>query len=334
MSSVQHLREFIRERLTAAAEEIFTEVEKTIIRYEEENRLMENCWKPQEKLQRIGIQKPHIFNEEETIAIQLFRNQRKRSNKDQDEAVPQWTEEDCKEPENPYSHIKKQGEPGPPWIKEEEEHQESSLIKEEKDEPEFSWAEVEHQEQDVLLKEKQNESGPPCYQEEEEPASPLLDIKKEPDYSLPKYEQWLPEHTLSTQYQEDLNSRQKEKQLFQKQSITFMETFNIQEVDLSEREPRTDQHSIDIFSAAETKEWEERSSTTSESQPQTDMEKMPLKCDICGRFFRNKSTMKQHYINHTGDKPFSCETCGKGFSRIRNLNDHIRTHTGEKTFPM
>ncbi|XP_038153189.1 zinc finger protein 311-like [Cyprinodon tularosa] len=36
MSSVQPLREFIRQRLTAAAEEIFSEVEKTIIQYQEE----------------------------------------------------------------------------------------------------------------------------------------------------------------------------------------------------------------------------------------------------------------------------------------------------------
>ncbi|MEQ2246335.1 hypothetical protein ILYODFUR_037360 [Ilyodon furcidens] len=53
MSSVQHLREFIRERLTAAAEEIFSEVEKTIVRYEEDVRLLGTYWKPQIKLSRI-----------------------------------------------------------------------------------------------------------------------------------------------------------------------------------------------------------------------------------------------------------------------------------------
>ncbi|XP_063318174.1 zinc finger protein 239-like [Pelmatolapia mariae] len=36
MSTVQHLREFIEERLTSAAEEIFSEFAKTIVRYEEE----------------------------------------------------------------------------------------------------------------------------------------------------------------------------------------------------------------------------------------------------------------------------------------------------------
>ncbi|MEQ2276975.1 hypothetical protein XENORESO_016511 [Xenotaenia resolanae] len=58
MPSAQSLREFIRERLTAAAEEIFTEVDKTIVHYEEEldrqRRLLNISWKPQIKLQKIG----------------------------------------------------------------------------------------------------------------------------------------------------------------------------------------------------------------------------------------------------------------------------------------
>ncbi|KAK5598370.1 hypothetical protein CRENBAI_013319 [Crenichthys baileyi] len=50
MCSVQPLREFIRERLTAAAEEIFSQVEKTIVQYEEEidrqRRLLDLTWRP------------------------------------------------------------------------------------------------------------------------------------------------------------------------------------------------------------------------------------------------------------------------------------------------
>ncbi|KAM4728552.1 uncharacterized protein FYW61_011491 isoform 2-T2 [Anableps anableps] len=70
MSSVQHLREFIRERLTAAAEEIFTEVEKTIVRDEEDIRLLETCWKPQMKLTRIELPKKHVWKEEEVLSDQ------------------------------------------------------------------------------------------------------------------------------------------------------------------------------------------------------------------------------------------------------------------------
>ena len=58
MSSVQYLREFISERLTAAAEEIFTVFEKTIVQYEEEvdrqRRLLETGSKPDMEAHSIG----------------------------------------------------------------------------------------------------------------------------------------------------------------------------------------------------------------------------------------------------------------------------------------
>ena len=59
MSSVDYLREFVIERLTAAAEEIFGVFEKTIVEYEEEidrqRRLLNVVWKPEIKLLRIGV---------------------------------------------------------------------------------------------------------------------------------------------------------------------------------------------------------------------------------------------------------------------------------------
>lgn len=58
MSSVQYLREFVIERLNAAAEEIFGVFETTILEYEEEidrqRRLLDIVWKPEIKLHRIG----------------------------------------------------------------------------------------------------------------------------------------------------------------------------------------------------------------------------------------------------------------------------------------
>ena len=59
MSSVGYLREFVNERLTAAAEEIFRVFEKTIAEYEEEihrqRRLLDIVWKPEIHLHRIGV---------------------------------------------------------------------------------------------------------------------------------------------------------------------------------------------------------------------------------------------------------------------------------------
>ncbi|XP_047223754.1 uncharacterized protein LOC124869724 isoform X4 [Girardinichthys multiradiatus] len=73
MSSVQHLREFIRERLTAAAEEIFSEVEKTIVRYEEEHKIMVINWKPQIKLNRIGMELQRPGSEATTWLGSVFK---------------------------------------------------------------------------------------------------------------------------------------------------------------------------------------------------------------------------------------------------------------------
>lgn len=54
MASIQHLREFIRDRLTAAAEDIFSEFEKTIVQYERQRELQDLTWNPVLKLQRTG----------------------------------------------------------------------------------------------------------------------------------------------------------------------------------------------------------------------------------------------------------------------------------------
>lgn len=60
MPSVQHFRQFFNERLAAAAEEIFSAFEKTILEYEEEisrqRRLLDIVCKPAVKLPRIGPQ--------------------------------------------------------------------------------------------------------------------------------------------------------------------------------------------------------------------------------------------------------------------------------------
>uniref|UniRef100_A0A3Q2CWP1 Zinc finger protein 248-like n=1 Tax=Cyprinodon variegatus TaxID=28743 RepID=A0A3Q2CWP1_CYPVA len=57
MPTSRSLREIIRARLTDAAEEIFTEFDKIIVKYEEEldrqRRLLEISWKPEINLQRI-----------------------------------------------------------------------------------------------------------------------------------------------------------------------------------------------------------------------------------------------------------------------------------------
>ncbi|CAG5862839.1 unnamed protein product, partial [Menidia menidia] len=75
MSSVQHLREFISQRLTAAAEEIFSELEKTIVQYEDEinrqRRLLEVRRKPRIALKTADLSQRDGFMNEEVLTEQL-----------------------------------------------------------------------------------------------------------------------------------------------------------------------------------------------------------------------------------------------------------------------
>ncbi|XP_039878374.1 protein Ycf2-like isoform X8 [Simochromis diagramma] len=98
MPSAQYLREFINERLTAAAEQIFLEFEKTIVQYEEEidrqRRLLDITWKPQIKLHRTDVPQQQVCEEEEVLPEQQLWNQERSSSVEQEEPeAPQIKEE-------------------------------------------------------------------------------------------------------------------------------------------------------------------------------------------------------------------------------------------------
>ncbi|GLD49868.1 gastrula zinc finger protein XlCGF57.1-like protein [Lates japonicus] len=94
MSSVQYLKEFINQRLTAAAEEIFRVLEKTIVEYEEEvdrqRRLLDIVWKPEIKLHRIDLPQQHVCEEEEVLT-------ERNSSLDQEDPEPLQIKEEQEE---------------------------------------------------------------------------------------------------------------------------------------------------------------------------------------------------------------------------------------------
>ena len=71
MSSSEGLREFVNERLAAAAEEILRVFKQTIVEYEKEidrqRRLLDIVWKPKVKLQQIGL---YYFDN--TVILHIF----------------------------------------------------------------------------------------------------------------------------------------------------------------------------------------------------------------------------------------------------------------------
>ncbi|KAM3595474.1 uncharacterized protein V6R79_024044 [Siganus canaliculatus] len=60
--------------------------------------------------------------------------------------------------------------------------------------------------------------------------------------------------------------------------------------------------------------------------------KKPLSCKTCGKRFNFNSTLLAHQTTHTGEKPYLCKTCGKRFGDRTTLSQHTRIHTGEKPY--
>ncbi|XP_051246710.1 zinc finger protein 431-like isoform X8 [Dicentrarchus labrax] len=58
----------------------------------------------------------------------------------------------------------------------------------------------------------------------------------------------------------------------------------------------------------------------------------PFSCSVCAKSFGQKASLQKHFTCHTGEKPYSCPFCNKCFSRSEHLQSHTRMHTGEKPF--
>ncbi|XP_005755102.1 uncharacterized protein LOC102199267 [Pundamilia nyererei] len=112
MSSVLHLREFIEGRLTAAAEQIFSEFEKTIVRYEEEiSRLRLLDIRPGIKSHSTGLDEQQVCDQEGSSSL----NQ-------QDPEPPQTKEEQeetCSSEEGEQFELKQEAEGIHVWSREE-----------------------------------------------------------------------------------------------------------------------------------------------------------------------------------------------------------------------
>ncbi|KAL4217598.1 hypothetical protein ACF0H5_022340 [Mactra antiquata] len=61
--------------------------------------------------------------------------------------------------------------------------------------------------------------------------------------------------------------------------------------------------------------------------------KIPDKeCDVCGKAFKDNTTLKDHKLMHTNIRDYQCEICSMLFSRKGNLVRHQKRHRGERKY--
>ncbi|MED6282125.1 hypothetical protein CHARACLAT_028806 [Characodon lateralis] len=55
-------------------------------------------------------------------------------------------------------------------------------------------------------------------------------------------------------------------------------------------------------------------------------------CHVCGKTFTTATHLKRHMLIHTGQRPHRCKECGKTFARGECLRIHMRIHTVERPY--
>uniref|UniRef100_A0A3B3DYR1 C2H2-type domain-containing protein n=1 Tax=Oryzias melastigma TaxID=30732 RepID=A0A3B3DYR1_ORYME len=334
MSSVLYLRDFISERLTAAAEEIFSEFEKTIVQYEEQldrqRRLLDVSWKPPAQLQpagrrgrrAVGIRHSSTFlnpilpesNEKNHFFLsaltdfeeQIPPKKQVLLNDDPEEKIPNIKEEQVE--------IFGAQVGGPSPLKQEAD---VSLVT-------VSYSETEWDRQQLL------DSSSPLPQNQEFSDDPAFFPEHTPTFQAPRShgDSFItggdqPSVEPSSEYQFPL---------LKKPYIcsTCGKVFQY----ASTLRSHLRSHLVEKPYACKTcgKKFSCRFNLKVHFRIHTGERPYLYSCDTCGKKYSCRASLVIHMRTHTGEKPFSCETCGKNFTCSSNLKVHMRIHTGEKPY--
>ncbi|CAN9512896.1 unnamed protein product [Ophioblennius macclurei] len=58
----------------------------------------------------------------------------------------------------------------------------------------------------------------------------------------------------------------------------------------------------------------------------------PYQCNLCGKSFYELCGLNNHTRIHTGERPYSCKICGKDYRYRGDLSVHMRRHASKKPF--
>ncbi|XP_033493238.2 uncharacterized protein LOC117263730 isoform X1 [Epinephelus lanceolatus] len=307
MPKAQMLRALVKQRLTAAAEEIFGLFERTIAEYEEELSRSKQENERQRKLLDA------VFNPR----LQLHRAADVQQLLVKEEVPPEQQE---------LTASVDQEDPELPDIKEEQEGEQlqgleeadikftltSVPVKSEEDDEEKAQSSQLHQRQTEQMETEAD--GEDC--EGPEPArNSKLDTHLQPDTD-DKTSHSEPANDDSTDW-EDTQEPQSGLNLLQ----------NI-EVPVSDIESNTGKASVSSSECA--------TSFGHKGHPQerTGIKtgEKPFSCSVCGKRFTRQDHLRRHFTVHTGERPFSCSVCSKRFAQKGQLKHHLIVHTGEKPF--
>ncbi|XP_051809135.1 zinc finger protein 239-like [Acanthochromis polyacanthus] len=364
MNSVQNLRELINERLTAAAEEIFTEFEKTIVQYEEEidrqRRLLDNIWKPEIKFHTTDLLQQNV-QEENVVAEQNLCNQEKNSSVDQEDPEPpemkEEQEELCTSQEGEHLVLMEEadtlvqcnsnceeisreifGVSDKRLGQLDEDIDDQRRLKDMIWKPRIMLHKIDHQHQDVCKEGNGLPNQHLCNQENK--------------FHLDQKEAEPPQ---IKEEQEELCTSQQEKQIVQNQATdTLLSISTDMDSDLSELKPNSG-HLLSYNSPVAESPHQDGSkledtrstrnttpkpkshnscnvATSSMSEHHRDVgtSEKSIQCDVFENMFTNKYQIKKHHQIHKGVKPNACNTCRKGFSSWSQRKVHMKMHTSEK----